>query len=444
MGTPTVALQPKDPTGPVQGPAGELLQPVSVKAYPIRLRPPTQAAIEAGKGYISISFYEAGRRKNTSGGYTLDEALVTVQEIIETISSGAINAPHLMGELIDRYLDPDRVQLNKEPWSAKHRYNQERLARLYVRPAMGAVRCKDISKADIQRAINSAPTKGEGQRVRILLGSLIRYGIDQDYIGKPIESLMKNLLWEAKGRVMPEPKRKVQGATKLTVDKQDIPKLNDVYALAHALKSREDVPWWWEMMVIFSAFTGLRLGELLGLPASDVALPPSCKVEVQRQFLELNQQFDLPKGNKVRSTRYPKVTPPGEHYPQGYPLGEMVRKRKQEVDEQFSNWPADEPGPTERDGLMFPAPRGGPWSQSNFTKRRLTPARQTAGWPLDRKGRQRWTWHNLRHFFATYNLQERTMPAAFVSDAMGHSSVSITIDCYQNIAEDSWTRLYSD
>jgi len=428
----------------VQGPAGELLQPVSVKDYPIRLRPPTEAAIEAGKGYISISFYEAGRRRNTSGGYTLDEALVTVQEIIETLSSGAINAPHLMDELIDRYLDPDRVQLNKEPWSAKHRYNQERLTRLYVRPAMGSVRCKDISQADIQRAINAAPTKGEGHRVSILLGSLLRYGIDQNYIGKPIDALMKGLVWAAKGRPQPEPKPRVQGANRLSVDEKDIPKLNDVYALAHALKQREGAPWWWEMMAIFSAFTGLRLGELLGLPASDVELPPRCKVEVQRQFLELTQEFTLPKGKKVRSTRYPKVTPPGEHYPEGYPLGDMVIKRKKEVEEKLANWPEDEPGPTERDGLMFPAPRGGPWSQSNFTKRLLAPARVTAGWPLDRKGRQRWTWHNLRHFFATYNLQECNLPAAFVSDAMGHSSVSITIDCYQNIAADSWSRFYND
>ena len=436
----TVVLQPADPEAPVSGPAGELLQPVTVKDHPIRLRPPTRSAIEAEKGYITISFYEAGRRRNTSGGQTLDEALVTVQEIIDRLTSGAVNAPKTMGDLIERYLDPARPTDSGGSWSAKHRYNQQRLSRLYVTPHIGPVRCKDMTRSDVQRCVDAAPTKGEGQRVRVLMGSILRFGIDEEFISQPLEKLMKKVRWQSLGRPTPAPTPRRQGASALFIAPSKIPELDDIYELAFQLRQEERAPWWWEMLPIFTAFTGMRIAEVIGLAASDVERAPSRRVYVHRQFLEINQSFSLPKGNKTRFTRYPAVTPAGKHFPEGYPLAEMIARRKAEVEKELRELPPDS-SPEERDGLLFPAPRGGPWSQSNLSRRLLRPAALRAGWQVDERDRLHWAWHSLRHFFATYQLQDKNIPAAFVSDAMGHANVSITINLYQNIADNSWERL---
>ena len=129
------------------------------------------------------------------------------------------------------------------------------------------------------------------------------------------------------------------------------------------------------------------------------------------------------------------------HYPQGFPLEAMMAKRKAEVEKQLKEMRAAGQVITERDGLLFPAPRGGPWSQSNLNDRVYRPSATDAKWPRNASNRLKWTWHSFRHVFATYQLQEKGVPAAFVSDAMGHASVGITIDLYQNIADDSWTKL---
>ena len=66
-----------------------------------------------------------------------------------------------------------------------------------------------------------------------------------------------------------------------------------------------------------------------------------------------------------------------------------------------------------------------------------------AGWPVDQRNRLKWAWHSLRHYFTTYQLLERNIQPAIVSDAMGHSSASITIDLYLylNVSDDSWKQL---
>lgn len=119
----------------------------------------------------------------------------------------------------------------------------------------------------------------------------------------------------------------------------------------------------------------------------------------------------------------------------------MIAKRKAEVEKQLKALRASGHVLGERDGLLFPAPWSGPWSQSNLNARVFRPSATDATWSKNASGRLIWTWHSFRHFFATYQLQDKGVPAAFVSDAMGHATVGITIDLYQNIADDSWTKL---
>ncbi len=473
----SLVLLPDDPQKAVASKNGRLLQPVSIKGYPIKMRPPTKAAESAGKGYITISYYKFGVRKNTSGGYTLDEALEAVLEILPTIALWQDNPPVKVGELIDRYLAPSRLP-EDEPWSVKHRYNVERLVRLYIKPIIGQVRIKDFAPPHAKACIDAAPTAGEGKRVKALLRAIFRYGEDKKYVDIPADSHIREVRWEAPkkkskggqqegdsedveesntkrlaatqvGKAAP----RVQGASPTLVPDDKFPLLDDIYDLAVCLRVRNigdrgngttDSPWWWEMMPIFAAFTGLRIGEFLGLSASDVALSPSRMVQVKWQYMDMTRQFTAPKRNKTRETQYPLVTPPGRHFPDGYPLGDMVARRKREVEERLAAWPADKPAFTRRDGLMFPSLRGGPWTQSNFSRRAFQPAARQANWPLLENGDLKWTWHNLRHFFARYQIRDRGLDAALVSNAMGHSKVSTTMNLYVKTSSADIATLYPE
>jgi integrase len=475
-----LVLLPDDPQKPVASKNGRLLQPVSIKGYPIKMRPPTKAAEASGKGYITISYYKFGVRKNTSGGYTLDEALEAVLEILPKIALWQDNPPVRIGELIDRYTDPDRFN-PAHPWSVKHRYNVERLVKLYIKPIIGQVRIKDFAPPHAEACIDAAPTAGEGKRVKALLRAVFRFGEEKKYVDIPADSHIRGVWWKApkkedKKSETDEQKEtsedvkesntkrlaatqvgkappRVQGESSLSVPEDKFPLLDDIYELAVCLRVRNigdrgngttDSPWWWEMMPIFAAFTGLRIGEFLGLAASDVALAPSRIVKVRRQYMDMTRQFTAPKRNKTRETQYPAVTPPGKHFPNGYPLGEMVAKRKREVEERLAAWPADKPAFTDRDGLMFPSLRGVPWTQSNFSRRAFQPAARQANWPLLENGDLKWTWHNLRHFFARYQIRDRGIDAALVSKVMGHSKTSTTMNLYVKTGSDDVATLYPE
>src|SRR5437016_5930101 len=68
-------------------------------------------------------------------------------------------------ELIAHYLSPSRHPAGKG-WSRKHADTQRQLCARYLEPVIGDLACEDIKAADMQAAVNAAPTAGEGDRVR--------------------------------------------------------------------------------------------------------------------------------------------------------------------------------------------------------------------------------------------------------------------------------------
>ena len=93
---------------------------------------------------------------------------------------------------------------------------------------------------------------------------------------------------------------------------------------------------------------------------------------------------------------------------------------------------------------MFPSLRGVPWTQSNFSRRVFQPAARQANWPLLGNGDLKWTWHNLRHFFARYQIRDRGIDAALVSKVMGHSKTSTTMNLYVKTGSDDVAKLYPE
>src|SRR5438270_516888 len=129
-----------------------------------------------------------------------------------------------------------------------------------------------------------------------------------------------------------------------------------------------------------------------------------------------------PKGRRRRVTMYPACTPGGVD------LAAMVQRRLDELD---------------GDELLFPAPTGGWARRSNYGRNLLDKAAEDVGWPrrLDRNG-WLWTFHSLRHVFATWALAQPNIRIEDVSRLMGHSSIRVTQEIYVHVTNDVYDRLF--
>jgi len=59
-------------------------------------------------------------------------------------------------------------------------------------------------------------------------------------------------------------------------------------------------------------------------------------------------------------------------------------------------------------------------------------------------GDLKWTWHHLRHFLARYQIRDRGLDAALVSNVMGHSKVSTTMNLYVKTSSADVAKLYPE
>jgi integrase len=99
----------------------------------------------------------------------------------------------------------------------------------------------------------------------------------------------------------------------------------------------------------------------------------------------------------------------------------LRRHRKPQLEEKLragSSW--------QESGLVFTRPNGGPLDPENQVKTFLHPLLKRAG--VDTGGV---TFHGLRHTFATLMFLNDEHPKV-VQDALGHSSIAITMDRYSH------------
>ncbi len=79
---------------------------------------------------------------------------------------------------------------------------------------------------------------------------------------------------------------------------------------------------------------------------------------------------------------------------------------------------------------MFPSPQGHWPRRSNYRRNTFAPWAAAAGWPRSADGRRAWTFHSLRHVFATWALAQPGARIEDVSRLLGHSTVRVTQDLY--------------
>jgi integrase len=361
-------------------------------------------------------WYEDGERRQCEAA-SEEKLAAKLDKVTERLAADAPNMERPGADLIAHYLDPDRRRPGKNgqrPWSAKHADTQRRLCERFVAPVIGKIpACQDIKVADMQKAVNAAPTEGEGARLHRCLSALVTAGIQGGYLTSP---RLREVYWQPGGRPASGPGGSIQGESAQFVDPAEIPAGADVARLGQALAAgrRGELH---ELMANTAAYSGLRQGEEFALTIGQITTG-SRVIDVDRKVVEVSGQLltGLPKGCKRRKTIYPARTP------EGYPLAARIEARIEQVRAEMA-------AGTNPLGLMFPSPRGKHWRSSNFDRRVLAPAYRAAGW-RDADGSGAWTWHSLRHVFCVTALFTWHLEAHDVAPLAGHSGTRTTLDMY--------------
>ncbi len=125
-------------------------------------------------------WYEGGRRRQAEA-VAEDKLAAKLAKVAERLAADAPNLERPGADLIAWYLSPDRHPAAR-PWSRRHADTQRRLCQRFITPVIAAICCQDIRTADMQQIINSAPTTGEGARLRRCLAAMVTAGIAAGYL----------------------------------------------------------------------------------------------------------------------------------------------------------------------------------------------------------------------------------------------------------------------
>jgi integrase len=169
-------------------------------------------------------------------------------------------------------------------------------------------------------------------------------------------------------------------------------------------KLLEAAPTKYRPLIETAVFTGLRLGELLGLKWGDVDLSRGV-IRVHRQLTQLGELAEP----KTASSKRQVVV-----FPQ---LARMLREHR--LGSRFSG----------EDDFVFATEAGTPFLWGNVGKRGLKKAAEGA--KLNRPG-EPLRMHDLRHCFASMLIREGA-DVVFVARQLGHANPAITLGIYAHL-----------
>jgi len=166
-----------------------------------------------------------------------------------------------------------------------------------------------------------------------------------------------------------------------------------------------------EALFVLALTTGMRQGELLGLRWGDLDLD-SGTLRVQRSLQRTKEGFSFAEPKTGRSRRRIELTERAKLA--------LRRHRVTQAEERLQLGPAWQ-DPT----LVFTNTVGGPLDGTRLLRGSFYPLLERADLPRIR-------FHDLRHTAATLLLGQGQHPK-IVSEMLGHSNISITLDTYSHV-----------
>jgi hypothetical protein len=251
-------------------------------------------AREEGDRWRAV-WHEDGKRRQCQS-VTEEGLAARLEKVTVRLAADAPGLERPGADLIAFYRSPGRPPASM-PWSRKHADTQRRLCQRYLAPVIGGLACQDIRIGHMQAVVNAAPTAKEGARLRRCISALVGAGITGGYLASP---RLRQVHWQAAGRLAPVPQASVAGESGLFVDPAGVPAAADVARLGRALAAGQQVH---ELMACFAACTGLRWGELAALTIGQIDQAARV-VTVDRKVIEVGGQLyiEAPKGRKWRRT----------------------------------------------------------------------------------------------------------------------------------------------
>ena len=365
-------------------------------------------------GSWRIRWNELGRRHDTTAR-SREAAMRKAEAIAERLNVGTPTA-HLRAKgkrLVAHYLDLRRRPARGTGSSERYRDDQTSYCDRFVLPVIAEVTLKDLRRWHFQRILDAAPTASVGEHLRRCVSAMVAAGVEEGLL-LARQDVLRGIRWYR--AEVPN----VVEETGSYVDEADIPTAAHAHTLAQSASTQSGV-WWRQPEILLVAYSGMRWGEHAALtrqgrsrPSSHPGRPSGHRDESATDAVPAQEPVP-------RTTMYPARTP------LGVDLATMVTRRLREL---------------QPDAPLFPSPRGR-WSRrSNYRRNVFAPAALAAGWPSGPDRRLVWTFHSLRHVFATWALSQPGARIEDVSRLMGHSSVRITQDIYVRPDGDLFERFF--
>ena len=353
---------------------------------------------KAGKviGYRGSYFDPAGKRRYVSANNKGDAEKALRQAMTDADRGLVLDASTLtVGEYLERWLSDcltPLVKSGKMEHSTYVRYAGN--VGNHISPTLGRKKLRNLSRAEV-RTLYSA--KGRELSSRSV-----------DYIHVTLQKALNQAMWDdlisrnvAAGE-RPRSSRKREEIKALSSEQ--------ARALLAAARGHRSEP-----LYIVAVHTGLRQGELLGLKWTDVDLATR-RLSVRRTLKVTDHGLDFgpPKNNASRRS---------------VPLSKTAvavlrahRTRQNEERLRLGDLWQDH-------GLVFPNRVGKPMDHGNLYYREYKPLLQKAG-----LGGEGFTFHSLRHTFATELFNQRKRPK-IIQTLLGHSSIVQTMDTYSHLLD---------
>lgn len=339
-----------------------------------------------------------GRRK---GFYHKDYAVVS-QKLLDARSMSAKGLPIpgerlKVGQFLDDWLQEKQDGTKKVRPSTWTRYQD--FVRLHIKPVVGNVALAHLTPAHVRSVYRAARKAGLTEttvhHLATVLHGALSFAMKEGLVARNVTELVDRPAIERK---------EMQ-----TLSAAEVQQLLDyLHEQQHRL----------EALFILALWTGLRQGEALALRWRDIELDTGI-LHVNASLRYHHRQFDfqLPKNKKKRDIKLAPEVIAALHQHKGRQADERVQLGQ--------HWQGEE---KREDDLVFTNHYGGPMDASNLLKYHFYPT-------LKKAGVKRVRWHDLRHSYATLQLEANTNPK-LVSTILGHSTTAITLDIYSHVRID--------
>lgn len=349
-------------------------------------------------------------KRKTFDRKSKSKALAAGREWLQQLEGGLLpDAGKItLWQWIDRWLE----DYAKPKVRQKTYEGYEQRLRSYIKPYLGDVLMVKLKSPDVQRVFNNLLVSGGKEKKTVVDGNeVITKGGVSTSVVRGVRRALKMAMDQAVtvGLLTKNVVRETKPPALITNEIRPLNKEQANQLIVIAKKAGELA----HIVILLALSTGMRLGEVFGLKWD-------C-VDLERGIIHVKRHLTTTKKGQI--FQEPKTMRSKRQIPIPANVVKELRKYKK-----WQEWQMHLMGDKYKDeGLVITNQTGGPYAMSNFTRRifkkKLLPAAE-----IDNTFR----FHDLRHTHATLLLLKGVNPK-IVSERLGHSSVTITLDTYSHL-----------